>query len=220
MIDAFHDMRLKLLAPLGRFAMPDGYWENPASTAERPACHLTFDDGPFPETTPRLLELLEREGIKATFFFMGRNVLKYPHLAAMVARAGHEIGNHTHNHLPLLAMPGRVFESELDRTSELIFDAAGVRTRVFRPPFGIIDRGKALAVAERDMRLVYFGAVAEDWNPIGAREVARRIMAQIRPGSLVVLHESKHFASQCLDSTATIIERARERGLFFDTIVP
>lgn len=214
MLDAFHDMRLKILAPMGRLVLPRGYWHDPDSSA----CHLTFDDGPFPETTPALLEMLAQAGIKATFFFCGRNILRYPHLVEMAARDGHEIGNHTHNHLPLLSISNRTFEHELDRTNELIEDITGMAARVFRPPYGIINKNKAQAVAERNMSLVYWGAIAEDWNPVGAREVTRRIMAQARPGALIVLHESKLFASQCLDSTRMILEKAKARNLTFDII--
>lgn len=214
MINTFHDMRLKMLTPLGRLALPQGYWHNPNNTS----CHLTFDDGPFPETTPALLELLAKTKTKATFFFCGRNVERHPNLVEMTAREGHQIGNHTQNHPPLLALSNRKFEQELDRTNELIKDATGSVAKLFRPPYAIIDHGKARIVTERGMRLVYWGAFAEDWNPIGASEVSRRIMAQIRPGSLIVLHESKHLASQCLDSTKLILEHAKLRGLTFDTM--
>lgn len=215
MIDAFHDIRLKMLAPLARPIMPRGYWHNPDSSA----CHLTFDDGPFRKTTPDLLELLAQSGIKATFFFCGRNIQRYPQLVEMAARDGHEIGNHTHNHLPILTISNRTFEKELDRTNKLIEDITGKPARVFRPPYAFIDPIKARIVAERNMSLVYWGAVAEDWNPIGAKEVTRRILAQTRPGSLIVLHESERLASQCLDSTGMILEKAKSRGLTFDTIV-
>ncbi len=215
MLDAFHDMRLKILSPIGQLALPRGYRHNPDNSA----CHLTFDDGPFPETTPALLETLAQFGIKATFFYCGKNIQLYPHLVEMAARDGHEIGNHTHNHLPLLAISRRKFEQELDSTNKSIEDITGKPARVFRPPYVIIDHSKARVVAERNMSLVCWGAIAEDWNPIGAKEVTRRIVAQTRPGSLIVLHESKHLASQCLDSTRMILDNAKSRGLTFDTIV-
>lgn len=215
MLNAFHDMRLKLLAPMGQLALPRGYWHNPDNSD----CNLTFDDGPFPETTPALLEMLSQTGIKATFFFCGRNIERYPDLVATAARDGHQIGNHTHNHYPLLGISNRKFEQELDSTNELIKDITGRATKFFRPPYAVIDQSKARIVADRNMSLVYWGAVAEDWNPIGAQEVTRRIMAQISPGSLIVLHESKHLANQCLESTKMILEKAKSRGLSFDTII-
>lgn len=210
-------MRLKLLAPVGRLAMPAGYWHNP-DLSEASPCHLTFDDGPFPETTPYLLELLEAAGIKATFFFMGSNILKHPKLAAMTASAGHEIGNHTHNHFPLPTISDKAFENELDGTNDLILDTTGVVSRVFRPPFGIIDKNKARLVNDRNIQLVYWGAIAEDWHPIGAKETTRRIIAQSKPGTLMVLHESKLLSRQCLSATRMLIEQSKQLGFHFDTI--
>lgn len=217
MLEVLHDMRLKTLTPLGKLVLPHGYWQN-ADNSDNSARHLTFDDGPLPQTTPALLELLAQTGTKATFFFCGRKIERHPDLVAKTALDGHEIGNHTYNHLPLLSLSNRKFEQELDRTNELIQDITGKAATLFRPPYAIIDHSKARAVAERKMSLVYWGAFAEDWNPIGAREVTRRIMAQIRPGSLIVLHESERLASQCLDSTKMILGETKSRGLTFDII--
>lgn len=214
MLNALHDIRLKMATPIMRLALPRGYWHNSNSSA----CNLTFDDGPFPETTPALLEILAQNDVKATFFFCGRNIERFPNLVEMTSREGHEIGNHTYNHFSLLKIGNRKFEQELDQTNQLINDITGSTAKLFRPPYAIIDPIKARIVAERKMLLVYWGAFAEDWNPIGAKEVTRRIMAQIRPSSLIVLHESKHLRNQCLDSTNLILEKAKSRGVSFDTI--
>ncbi len=210
---AICDIRLKLLRQAARKVLPDGYWENHLED-----CHLTFDDGPFPETTPYLAELLFERGVSATFFFTGENARKYPELVRTVVEAGHQIGNHSYSHLFCYAESKEAFRKSLELTNNYIEEASGKRPVVYRPPFGIIDKSRALAVEAMEMKLVYWGALAEDWQAIGEVEVVRRIDKQLEPGTIIVLHETERNRSQCLNATGMVIDRVREQGFEFDAI--
>ncbi len=214
-IKTISDIKMDFLTGACRAVLPDGYWHNHGSGR---LCHLTFDDGPCPETTPALLDLLKDNNIKATFFFTGENAERYPELVKRARDEGHEIGNHTHRHLPPLFISKAVFEHEVDKASEMIKRAAGGAPRVMRPPYGLIDHDKAKALKERDLLCVYWGAVAEDWQTLGATEVVRRIIRQTKEGSVIVLHESRHNARQCIRSTVQIVKWAISKGLKFGPI--
>ena len=204
-------MKMDMMTGTARSILPDGYWHHPEDSDESP-CHLTFDDGPFPETTPRLLEMLADHNVKATFFFTGRNVEQYPQLAKQAKDQGHQIGNHTYSHLAPLFISKGLFEKEVDATSLLIKNATGEAPTVFRPPYGLIDPNKALSLKERNLQCVYWGPVAEDWNDVGVSEVVRRIVRQTRAGSLIVLHESKRNSRQCVKSTHEIVKWSVSKG--------
>lgn len=198
-----------------RSVLPHGYWHNEEQDAE---CHLTFDDGPCPDTTPQLLQMLKDYNVKATFFFTGTNAERYPELVKQTVEEGHQIGNHTHRHLPPLFISKSVFQQEVDEASSMIERAAGQAPTILRPPYGLIDHDKAAFLAERKLLCVYWGAVAEDWQTLGPSEVARRIIRQTSAGSLIVLHESRHNARQCLKSTLEIVKWALQKGLKFGPI--
>lgn len=219
MIKSLVDLKMDMMTGACRNVLPSGYWHHPDDSPESP-CHMTFDDGPFPETTPKLLEVLNDHNIKATFFFTGKNVEQYPELVRQTMQAGHQIGNHTYKHLPPLLISKGLFEQEVDATNRLIKNACGEAPKVFRPPYGLIDTNKASTLQEREMMCVYWGPVAEDWNEVGVSEVVRRIVRQTRNGSVIVLHESRKNSKQCLQSTHEIVKWANEKGYQFDHIRP
>lgn len=218
MLRTLSDKRVDFLTNTGRKYLPSGYWQNPDQSPDA-NCHLTFDDGPFPETTPQLLEILAEHGVTATFFFTGFQASKHPELVKRAAQAGHQIGNHGYWHLPSPFIPVKVLEREIDSTNDIYMDIIGTPAAVFRPPYGIIDRRGTDCLAERDMVCVYWTAFAEDWSEVGYTEVTRRIMRQLNPGKVVVLHESNVTSKQCLDSTVEIVKSAHDKGFKFGPIL-
>jgi peptidoglycan/xylan/chitin deacetylase (PgdA/CDA1 family) len=219
MIKSLLDLKMDMMTGACRSVLPSGYWHHPEDSLDSP-CHMTFDDGPFPETTPKLLEILNAHNVKATFFFTGSNVEQFPELVKLTREQGHQIGNHTYKHLPPLFISKGLFEKEVDATSLLIKNACGEAPAVFRPPYGLIDSDKASTLFERDLMCVYWGPVAEDWNNVGVSEVVRRIVRQTRSGSVIVLHESRRNSRQCLKSTEEILKWSVGKGLKFDHIRP
>lgn len=161
---------------------------------------LTFDDGPDPETTPRLLDALAEVGAKATFFVIGSRAERHPDLIARILAEGHEIGNHTFSHPSLpTASPDRI-ETEIARTRLLLAPAGG---KLMRPPYG--DQTFAVNRTARKLgyRVVLWSINGKDWLDHDAVTLTERVCDQAEPGAIVLLHDSLF---------STEMERYRERG--------
>jgi peptidoglycan/xylan/chitin deacetylase (PgdA/CDA1 family) len=171
---------------------------------------FTFDDGPNPAVTPRLLELLARHRARATFFLIGRNVARYPELAADIAARGHEIGNHTMNHVLLPILPRAMMLREMEGASRAIHAATGRRPELFRPPMGWFSRSMLHTLAGSGYRGVLGDVYPQDVNRPGA------------PGSIVILHDGSILGpadrSQSVDALETILERLAGESFAFDTV--
>jgi peptidoglycan-N-acetylglucosamine deacetylase len=156
---------------------------------DRRAIALTFDDGPS-ESTLRLLDVLARYNIRATFFECGRNVRRLPHVTRRVAEAGHEIGNHTDSHPKLHFKSPEFIERELTAAQYAIEDATGISPRLFRAPYGM--RWFGLRRAQRRLGLlgVMWTTIGVDWKwPAG--RVARRLLEGAMNGAIFCLHDGR-----------------------------
>jgi peptidoglycan/xylan/chitin deacetylase (PgdA/CDA1 family) len=156
---------------------------------DEPAAALTFDDGPHPVFTPRLLDTLAARGAKATFFVLGSRALKHPALVARMVAEGHELGNHSWNHpsLPLLSMSEQ--RSQLIRTQEVL---APNCNRFMRPPFGHQDLRTYLCARTLGYDIVSWSFHVEDWLDHEAERLAVVMEQKIKPGSIVLLHDRLH----------------------------
>jgi len=184
---------------------------------------LTYDDGPSDPYTPRLLEVLERHQVKATFFMIGRNVARLPHLARAVAQAGHVIGNHTYSHPNLIFATPAQMRRQLQDCDDVLHQTAGEHSRLFRPPYGG-RRPDSLRLA-RQMQFVpvMWSVTGWDWNPLSATKIEKKVARQIRGGDVILLHDGGH-RDAAADRSATItatdhlIRRYRDLGYRFVTI--
>ena len=160
---------------------PRACWRMDAS--ER-SVYLTFDDGPIPEVTPWVLDMLDKYGIKATFFMVGDNVRKHPEEYKMVVERGHCIGNHTHNHL-------KGFEHHADSYVANVEEADGfVHSDLFRPPHGFMRMSQYRALSER-YRIIMWDLVTRDYNPnLTGDEVLNKVKRYARNGSIITFHDS------------------------------
>ena len=137
---------------------------------QEPAVALTFDDGPHPEDTPPLLDLLARHKAKATFFVVGKSVRRHPELVERLAAEGHALGNHTWDHLSLPSLTGRFRRAQLAWTEE----ALGARSsRLFRPPYGEQTPASRLAPLRLGLDVVCWDVIAEDWRDDPAEAIDR-----------------------------------------------
>ena len=185
---------------------------------------LTFDDGPNPKWTPRVLEILKQKGCLATFFMIGKNAEDYPDLVRRVVAEGHEIGNHTYYHTNVAACPDWQTRTELNATQRLLEDLTGRSTTLFRPPYNADSRPNdlqeltALDIAQKlDYLSVLEDIDPEDWARPGADVIFERVKTLRRQGSLILLHDAGGDRAQTVEALPRIIDYLRARG---DTIVP
>lgn len=159
---------------------------------------LTFDDGPNPAFTPQLLDILARHDVRATFFMVGSYAQAQPALIRQMIAAGHEIGNHSWNHINLAFASARSINEQLSRTSQTLEQITGAPIRYFRPPFGA-RRPEVLRAARRlGMVPVLWNAMTSDWVNPSSNAIAQRLMRKIdsatRSGhaATIVLHDGSH----------------------------
>jgi peptidoglycan/xylan/chitin deacetylase (PgdA/CDA1 family) len=150
---------------------------------------LTFDDGPNPDCTPSILEVLAHYRVKATFFMLGRNVAAYPETARDVAQEGHAIGNHTFTHRCLADSSVVGVIRTLSRCRRTVRDVTGVAPRVMRPPFGAQDLRSFLTVRIMGYAVVTWSVSGDDWQGDQASVVAERVLKGVQPGGIILLHD-------------------------------
>jgi len=158
-------------------------------TGDRRAVSLTFDDGPDPDVTPGLLDLLDRHRLPATFFVVGVEAKRHPALIREILSRGHAVGNHSYHHDPLLMLRSRArLCDEITRAQELL-SGFGIRPRAFRPPVGITNPRLRGVLRTLDMDCVTFSCRAGDFGNRRIRGLAKGILSRIRPGAVVLLHD-------------------------------
>ncbi|NOY37479.1 MAG: polysaccharide deacetylase family protein [Chlorobi bacterium] len=161
---------------------PDLVWRMPGADN---TIYLTFDDGPDPEGTPRILDLLAEYKAKATFFCLGRRVEKYPDLFERIKKEGHAVGNHTYSHLSGWTTGNRKYFEDIERADKLI------GSKLFRPPYGRIRPSQIRVLKER-YKIIMWDVMSGDYDPRQTPEqISRRLEKHIRPGSVVVGHEGQ-----------------------------
>jgi peptidoglycan/xylan/chitin deacetylase (PgdA/CDA1 family) len=158
------------------------------STAE-PVAALTFDDGPDPELTPRILEVLAEHGVQATFNVMGWNALRHPDLVRAVVAAGHELGNHTWTHQDLAFQSARQTRRQLERGREAIERTGGVRPRFFRPPRGNLTGSAIQSAAELGYDVLLWSVTRGSAGVATPASVADHLARTVAPGDVVALHD-------------------------------
>ena len=184
---------------------------------------LTYDDGPNDPHTLRLLEVLARHGVQATFFLIGRYVQQRPDIAREIVQAGHIVGNHTFTH-PLLTFRSETeIRQQLSGCRSALQDAIGQHSNLFRPPFG--GRRPAVLSVARELGLepVMWNVTGYDWNAPPADAIERKVANQIRGGDVILLHDGGHKQmgadrSQTVIATDRLIARYKAEGHNFATI--
>jgi peptidoglycan/xylan/chitin deacetylase (PgdA/CDA1 family) len=177
---------------------------------------LTFDDGPHPTRTPLVLDLLERHGVKATFFMMGRSVERWPDTARDVVARGHQVGNHSYSHPRLVFMsPARVRE-EVERTDTLLRDIGVTGDIFFSPPHGSKLVVLPYVLLQMNKIAVYSYTDPEEWKRPPAAEMVERVLAQVRPGAVVGFHDTA--GAETLRAVDDVITVLKSQGYRFTTI--
>jgi peptidoglycan-N-acetylglucosamine deacetylase len=184
--------------------------------SQHKAIALTFDDGPWPTTTRQILDILKKNNIKATFFWVGRYLQTYPELGKQVAASGHAIGNHTWNHQYIKYNEDGAAR-EIDRTSSLIEELTGVKTSMFRPPGGILNNGLAAYAQKKNYAVIMWSADSLDWRT-ATQSLMDNVMRQANSGGIVLMHDGGGNRSRTVAALPDIIARLRKEGYIFVTV--
>jgi peptidoglycan/xylan/chitin deacetylase (PgdA/CDA1 family) len=184
---------------------------------------LTYDDGPNDPHTLKLLDVLAKHSVRATFFMIGRFVQRRPDIALAVAQAGHVIGNHTFTHPLLIFKSAAETRSQLTDCRSALQDAIGKRATLFRPPFG--GRRPATIKIARDVGLqtIMWNVTGHDWNAPPAEVIEKKVVRQVRGGDVILLHDGGHEAmdadrTQTVLATESLIRRYKDEGYEFVTV--
>lgn len=173
---------------------------------------LTYDDGPLPGTTDRLLDIFAERGVKASFFMIGENIAAHPELARRVAKEGHTVGNHTYNHPRLPEHPDKTIWREIFATNWEIEDKTGVVARWMRPPYTDYDNRVIEASTDAGLSVTAWDVDTEDWDHKDPERTCNTVLDQARGGSIVVMHDVH---PETVDAADCILD-----GLFAKGLVP
>jgi peptidoglycan/xylan/chitin deacetylase (PgdA/CDA1 family) len=181
-----------------------------------PYVAMTFDDGPHPQNTPRLLDMLRVRNIRATFFVIGNNVDRYPHIARRIVAEGHEIGNHTYTHRKLTTLDDREVIKELEKTEQSIIKATGVKPRTMRPPYGALSpRQRQLVYSNLHYPTILWSVDPQDWKRPGPSVVTSRILSKTESGSIILAHD---LHAPTVDAMPQTFDGILSRGFQFITV--
>lgn len=171
--------------------------------------YLTFDDGPIPEITPWILDLLAEKQVKATFFCVGDNVRKHPEIFERIKREGHAIGNHTYNHLKGWATADSTYLENVDKCQQL------TQTNLFRPPYGRIKKSQLAALA-KDYQIIMWDVLTGDYDPtISPETCLHNATAYVRKGSIIVFHDNIKAIPNVQYALGKTIDELISRGYLF-----
>ncbi len=181
-----------------------------------PYVALTFDDGPHPENTVRLLKMLKDRGMKATFFCVGQRVADHPAVAKRIVEEGHEIGNHSWSHKVLSAMTDAAVARDLERTDQAIRKATGVSPKLMRPPYGAFtDRQRDWAHRKWGYSITLWDVDSNDWRNPSAAYARSRILQGTGPGSIVLSHD---IHKSTVDGLPKTLDALKAKGFKFVTV--
>ena len=193
-------------------------WRGPRASN---AVALTFDDGPDPEYTPRVLDILAARDVRATFFVVGKHAERFPHAVKLIHDRGHEIASHGWSHRNLwICGPRRTFK-EIGRTHELLTELTGRAPALFRPPWGAVNAAMFGALKRYKQRCVFWSVQPEGLRPQSAESQAAYVLRKARPGMIVDLHDAegtKGAPARLCEALPSMIEGLKERGYRFTTV--
>jgi peptidoglycan/xylan/chitin deacetylase (PgdA/CDA1 family) len=177
------------------------------------ALYLTFDDGPVPEVTPWVLDKLDELEVQATFFCVGDNVRKHPHLYREIVQRGHRTGNHTFNHV----------RGWSTNTEDYVFNvnqAAGyIESRLFRPPHGQLRHSQMRKLQQQQFQIVHWDVVSRDYNRrLPPEQVLGIVLSLVRNGSIIVFHDSRKAFENMSYAMPRAVETLKRAGYVFRTL--
>ena len=193
-----------------RWFYPHALWR---IEPHRKAVYLTFDDGPIPEATPFILDTLDRFGAKATFFMVGDNAVKYPHLLDEVRVRGHQIGNHTFNHISGFRHRPWTYLANIKKANDIF------HTNLFRPPHGSIGMVQYRVLRYIGIKVVMWDVVTRDYSRLlTAEDVVNNVKRYTRNGSIITFHDSLKSIDKLKHALPEILAWLKQEGYEFGII--
>jgi peptidoglycan/xylan/chitin deacetylase (PgdA/CDA1 family) len=233
MFSADQTLRFFVVMLLAATASVFAQAQEPASSASSPSpspapatyssCHvdgpyiaMTFDDGPSPVTTTRLLDILKQRNIKSTFFMIGPNVVAHPEIARRVLAEGHEIGNHSWTHPQLSKLSDQRVTEEITKTQEAIKSACGFTPTLLRPPYGAITRAQREWIEKQfGLNVILWSVDPFDWKRPGASVITQRIVSGAQSGAIILSHD---IHQQTIDAMPATLDALLAKGYKFVTV--
>jgi peptidoglycan/xylan/chitin deacetylase (PgdA/CDA1 family) len=177
---------------------------------------MTFDDGPHATLTPKLLDLLAQEKIKATFFVLGENAQRHPEILKRAVAEGHEIGNHSWSHPNLAKLSNEALRGQLKRTDDVIVQAIGSHPKIMRPPYGeLTPKQRQWVNSEFGYKVILWDVDPLDWKEPGPSIVAQRIIQGTKPGSIMLSHD---IHAQTITAMPETFDALLAKGFKFVTV--
>ncbi|MBK5193452.1 MAG: polysaccharide deacetylase family protein [Flavobacteriaceae bacterium] len=228
---------LKKISTLGKFLCPTLLWNLPKTGN---TLYLTFDDGPIPEITPWVLALLKEYHAKATFFCIGENIVKHPEVFDQILAEGHNIGNHSFNHLNGWKTPISTYIENVEKAEEIISEKQETRNRnqdnrtenieereekkeknikLFRPPYGKITPKQIKILQGQGFKIVMWEVISGDFDlNISPENCLNNVIKNSKPGSIVVFHDSIKASANLKEVLPKVLEYFHQKGFEFKAI--
>ena len=185
---------------------PGLIWE--IATTEN-VVYLTFDDGPTPTVTDKVLDILKHHNAKGTFFCVGKNVKNHKRLFDRITKENHAVGNHTYDHHKGWSTTNRLYLKNIQKCKTLI------ETNMFRPPYGRIKRSQIRAIRKK-YHIVMWDVLSYDFSPnVNAKQCVKNVLDNVKPGSIVVFHDSIKAKSNILEALPVVLEELSKKGFSF-----
>jgi peptidoglycan-N-acetylglucosamine deacetylase len=182
---------------------------------------LTFDDGPDPRYTTRLLDVLKEYDVKATFFLLGARAKAFEDITRRIHAEGHAIGNHTYWHPKLVNEDTGRFHWELTQTENALYDIVGFRPSLFRPPYGALSEEILEMASEMGYSTIAWSVDSVDWMQLTPEQIQKNVLSNVHPGAIILMHDGGNWDMDLLgtvDSLHDIIPRLKEDGVEFVTV--
>ena len=176
---------------------------------------LTFDDGPHPRYTPQILDILDEFGIKATFFVIGINAVNYPDTAMEIMRRGHEIGNHTYTHPHVSGVDSDSLKKEIEECESVIYELTDYKTKLFRPPEGMIDTDVRNVIHCLDYKVILWDVDTRDWAQTPAEKIAEKVVSNVSSGDIILMHDYVSYNSPTPEALRIFIPKLLSMGYKF-----
>ncbi len=179
---------------------------------------VTFDDGPHPKKTPKILDLLAEYNIHATFFTVGQNIEYYAEAAKRILEEGHEIGNHTYSHPHMRNAEINALKNEIKACEKVINNKLQKNTSLFRPPEGVVDNEILRLASDMGYDLILWSVDTRDWAGTSAEEICENVISHVRPGDIILMHDYTGANCHTLEALKLIIPKLIEKGYQFVTV--